>query len=115
MPYGTNPGIELPFASENANVIPWEVFRLAINWLPNRCPLLARLPKGPLNSLSFYMNSDNFRPRNPIARHHASESASETRSPACTHAWASSPPFTTASEQESARWSTPRSMSRCST
>jgi|GEM_PF-1249236 len=68
MPFGTNPGIELPFASENANTIPWAVYRLAINFLPNRCPLMARLGKAPLNSLSFYMNNDNFRPRNPIAR-----------------------------------------------
>lgn len=78
MPYGTNPGIELPYASENANVIPFDVFRLAINWLPNRCPLLARLAKLPLNALSFYCNSDNYRPRNPIARTNAAYTSTGT-------------------------------------
>jgi hypothetical protein len=78
MPYGTNPGIELPYASENANVIPFDVFRLAINWLPNRCPLLARLAKLPLNGMSFYMNSDSYRPRNPVARTNAAYTSTGT-------------------------------------
>src|SRR5580765_2180174 len=72
MAWGANPGIQTPAQSIIANVIPFDVFRLAINWLPNRVPLTARLlPIQPLNALSFYCNSDNYRPRNPIARTNA--------------------------------------------
>lgn len=76
MPYGATQGIQTTYASQNANVIPFDVFRLAINWLPNRCPLLARLGKLPLNALEFYMNSDNYRPRNPVTRTNAAYTSS---------------------------------------
>lgn len=76
MAFGANQGIQTTFASQNANVIPFDVFRLAINWLPNRCPLLARLGKLPLDALEFYMNSDNYRPRNPVTRTNAAYTSS---------------------------------------
>lgn len=63
MPWGTTQGIQTPYASQNANVIPFDVFRMAINWFPNRCPLLYQLSKLPLNALTFYMNNDTYRPR----------------------------------------------------
>ncbi len=71
MAFGANAGIQVPYPSLNANVIPFDVYRLAINWFPNRTPLFARLPKNPLGAMSFYCNSDNYRPRNPIARTNA--------------------------------------------
>lgn len=63
MPWGTTAGIQTPFAYSNVNVIPPDVFRMAINYFPNRCPLLYRLSKLPLNALTFYMNNDTYRPR----------------------------------------------------
>jgi hypothetical protein len=71
MAYGNIQGIQLPYPSQAANVIPYDVFRLAINWLPNRVPLLARIPKLPLDALLFYCNNDNYRPRNPITKTNA--------------------------------------------
>jgi hypothetical protein len=68
MAWGANAGIQTPYQSLNANVIPPDVYRVAINWQPNRCPLQYDLAKLPINALSFYLNSDNFRPSNPIAR-----------------------------------------------
>jgi len=78
MAWGTNAGIQGPYASINANVIPFDVFRLAINYFPNRCPLTTRLAKLPINALTFYMNNDNYRPRNPIARTNAAYTSTGT-------------------------------------
>jgi hypothetical protein len=63
MAWGTTQGIQVPYPSVNANAIPFDVFRMAINYYPNRCPLLYMLMKAPLNALTFYMNSDTYRPR----------------------------------------------------
>lgn len=78
MAYGATQGVQTTFASQNANAIPFDVFRLAINWLPNRCPLLARLAKLPLDALEFYCNSDNYRPRNPVTRTNAAYTSAGT-------------------------------------
>ena len=63
MAWGTTQGIQTPYASQNANVIPPDVFRMAIDYFPNRCPLMYNLAKLPLNALTFYMNNDTYRPR----------------------------------------------------
>lgn len=63
MPWGATQGIQTPYQSVNANAIPFDVFRMAINWFPNRCPLLYQLSKLPLNSFTFYTNDDTYRPR----------------------------------------------------
>jgi hypothetical protein len=64
MPWGATAGIQTPYTGgTNANVIPYDVMRLAIDWFPNRAPLFSRLAKVPLGAMSFYMNSDNYRPR----------------------------------------------------
>lgn len=62
MPFATS-GIDLPYQSVNAGVIPGSVFWLGINFYADRCPLLSHLDKGPLGALSFIMNNDNYRPR----------------------------------------------------
>lgn len=56
-------GIDLPYQSINAGVIPNSVFWLGINYYADRCPLISRLSKLPIGSPSFYMNNDNYRPR----------------------------------------------------
>jgi hypothetical protein len=63
MAYGDTQGIHLPYASTNANGIPFDVMWMAINFYPQRCPLMFQLMKKPLGALSFYMNSDTYRPR----------------------------------------------------
>lgn len=63
MPWGGTQGVQGPFPAVNANVIQPNVFRIAIDWFPNRAPLFSRLSKVPLNALSFFMNNDNYRPR----------------------------------------------------
>lgn len=63
MPWGTTQGIQVPYPSSNANVIPPDIFRMAINFFPERCPLLYNLSKFPLNALTFYTNDDTYRPR----------------------------------------------------
>lgn len=63
MAWGTTQGIQTPYAQQNANVIPPDVFRMAIDYFPNRCPLMYNLAKLPLNALTFYMNNDTYRPR----------------------------------------------------
>jgi len=63
MAYGDTQGIHLPYAVTNANGIPFDVMWMAINYFPQRCPLMFRLMKKPLGAMSFYMNSDTYRPR----------------------------------------------------
>lgn len=63
MAYGNTQGIQTPYASTNANGIPFDVMWMAINFFPQRCPLMYQLSKKPLGALSFYMNSDTYRPR----------------------------------------------------
>lgn len=63
MAYGDTAGIHLPYAATNANGIPFDVMWMAINYYPVRCPLMYRLMKKPLGAMSFYMNSDTYRPR----------------------------------------------------
>jgi hypothetical protein len=63
MSYGNTQGIQTPYAAVNANGIPFDVMWMAINYFPQRCPLMFRLMKKPLGALSFYMNSDTYRPR----------------------------------------------------
>lgn len=63
MAYGDTQGIHLPYATTNANGIPFDVMWMAINFFPQRCPLMYQLSKKPLGALSFYMNSDTYRPR----------------------------------------------------
>jgi len=63
MAYGDTAGIHLPYATTNANGIPFDVMWMAINYYPDRCPLMYRLMKKPLGAMSFYMNSDTYRPR----------------------------------------------------
>ncbi len=66
MAYGDTQGIHLPYASVNANAIPFDVMWMAINYFPRRCPLLYMLSKTPLGALTFYMNDDAFRPRTTV-------------------------------------------------
>lgn len=63
MPYGATQGIQGGFPSQNANAILPDIMWMAINYFPNRAPLLANLAKKPSGNLSFYMNNDTFRPR----------------------------------------------------
>jgi hypothetical protein len=63
MPYGASQGIQGAYQSNNANTIPFDVFWMAINFFPNRCPLMYWLSKKPLDALTFYQNNDTFRPR----------------------------------------------------
>ncbi len=63
MAYGDTAGIHLPYATTNANGIPFDVMWMAINYFPQRCPLMYNLMKKPLGALSFYMNADTYRPR----------------------------------------------------
>jgi hypothetical protein len=78
MPYSANPGILTPYNSINVSAVPFDVFRIGINWMPDRCPLLARLAKVPLGSLKFELNNDNYRPRNPISRTNAAYTSTGT-------------------------------------
>jgi hypothetical protein len=80
MPWGNTAGIQVPYPYSNAGAIPADIFRLGIEYFPNRCPLLYHLSKMPLNALTFYMNSDAFRPRTATlnAAHDSSNSTTLT-------------------------------------
>lgn len=56
-------GVQTPYNSVNAGVIPEAVFGVAINWFVNRTPLISRLRQEPVSSPSFYVTNDNYRPR----------------------------------------------------
>jgi hypothetical protein len=66
MAYGDTQGIHLPYATTNANGIPFDVMWMAINYFPQRCPLMYWLNKKPLGALTFYMNADTYRPRTMV-------------------------------------------------
>lgn len=66
MAYGDTQGIHLPYPYSNANAIPYDVYRIGINYYPNRIPLQYRLDKLPCGALTFYLNSDNYRPKTTV-------------------------------------------------
>ena len=51
------------YTAYNANIIPNDVFGIAINWFVNRTPLLTRVPKLPTGAPQFIITNDNYRPR----------------------------------------------------
>ena len=51
------------YTAFNANIIPNDVFGIAINWFVNRTPLLTRAPKLPTGAPQFIVTNDNYRPR----------------------------------------------------
>lgn len=61
MAWGDTQGIHLP--SPYSGVILPDLYRVGINYYPNRIPLQYRLDKLPLGSMQFNMNSDTYRPR----------------------------------------------------
>ncbi|MDE2100493.1 MAG: DUF5309 family protein [Patescibacteria group bacterium] len=56
-------GIQTPYVSVNAGIVPEAVFGVGINWFINRTPLLSRLPAFPVGSPSFNIENINYRPR----------------------------------------------------
>lgn len=66
MAWGDTAGIHTPYPYSNANAIPPDVFRMAIDYFPNRTPLLYWLSKLPLDALTFYQNDDTYRPRTDV-------------------------------------------------
>lgn len=62
MPYGTQ-GIDLPYQSVNAGVVPNSLFWIAVNFFAPRAPLLSNLDKRPIDALQFDMATETFRPR----------------------------------------------------
>lgn len=50
-----------PYNSVNAGVIPAEVFGIGIAFFANRTPLVSRLAKAPVGSLSFKITADDYR------------------------------------------------------
>jgi len=60
-------GIGLTYSRVNANVIPADVYGVAINFMANRTPLAARLPTSPCGSASFLVTNDKYRGTNITA------------------------------------------------